>query len=125
AWLKDVSEDLYDPSYGDLIRVTGLVGFNRGKASSIVSELSGRDPDTRKVDESRIPVAYDKLEAALQEITGKYQFENFLMTIKSAGFISPKLINSKNALNFAYGLYLRLRADKDMPEGERKRITRR
>ena len=31
------------------------------------------------------------------------------MIIKSAGFISPKLIRSKNALNFAYIVYLKLK----------------
>lgn len=125
AWLKDDSEDLYDPAYGDVIRVAGLLGFRRGKASSIVSELSGRDPETRKVDESRIPVAYDKLEAALLEIVKKYHFENFLMTIKSAGFITPRMIGSKNALNFAYALYLWMRTDQSFSEGERKRIVKR
>lgn len=125
SWLKNETEDLYDPSYGDIIRVAGLVGFSRGKASSIVSELSGRDPETRRVDEHRIPVAYDKLEVALLEIVNKFNFENFIMIIKSAGFISSKMIGSKNALNFAYSLYLRLRADKLISEGERKRIVRR
>lgn len=125
AWLQHEAEDLYDPSYGDVIRVAGLVGFSRGKASSIVSELSGRDPETRKVDETRIPLAYDRLEGALLEIVRKYHFDNFLMTIKSAGFISAGMIGSKNALNFAYALYLRLRADGEMSEGERKRIVRR
>ncbi|MFX4288310.1 GmrSD restriction endonuclease domain-containing protein [Janibacter sp. G349] len=125
AWLKDDSEDLYDPTYSDMIRVAGLVGFSRGKASSIVSELSGRDPETRKVDEARIPVAYEKLEAALDTMVKKYHYENFVMTIKSAGFITPDMIGSKNALNFAYALYLRLRADSEMSEGERKRIVRR
>ncbi|MGW0177310.1 GmrSD restriction endonuclease domain-containing protein [Rhodococcus sp. NPDC003322] len=125
SWLKDDSEDLYDPSYGDVIRVAGLVGFSRGKASSIVSELSGRDPDTRKIDTDRVPVAYDRLESALLEIVKKYHFENFIMTIKSAGYISSDMIGSRNALNFAYALYLRLRADSSMQEGERKRIVRR
>ncbi|MFC5379328.1 GmrSD restriction endonuclease domain-containing protein [Aquipuribacter nitratireducens] len=125
AWLKDDSEDLYDPAYGDVIRVVGLVGFSRGKASSIVSELSGRDPETRRVDEARVPLAYDRLEAALGEVVRKYHFENFIMIIKSAGFISQDLIGSKNALNFAYALYLRLREDDSMTEGERKRIVRR
>lgn len=124
-WLKDDSEDLYDPTYGDMIRVAGLVGFDRGKASSIVSELSGRDPDTRKVDEARIPAAYDRLEASLLKIVNQFQFQNFLMLVKSAGFIRPTMIGSKNALNFAYALYLRLRDDKDLPEGERKRIVKR
>ena len=125
SWLKDEAEDLYDPEYGDMIRVAGLVGFSRGKASSIVSELSGRDPETRKVDEERIPVAYDKLERALLQIVNNYHFDNFLMLIKSAGFIATGMLNSKNALNFAYALYLRLREDKDMSEGERKRIVKR
>lgn len=125
AWLKDDSEDLYDPEYSDVIRVAGLVGFSRGKASSIVSELSGRDPDTRKIDEARIPVAYQKLEDALLQIVKKYHFENFIMTIKSAGFIIPSMVGSKNALNFAYALYLRLRMDPALTDGERKRIVRR
>lgn len=125
SWLKDDADDLYDPEYSDIIRVAGLVGFSRGKASSIVSELSGRDPDTRKVDDARIPVAYDSLEAALLEIVKKFHFENFIMTIKSAGFISSSMIGSKNALNFAYALYLRLRGDSTISEGERKRIVRR
>lgn len=125
AWLQHDSEDLYDPAYSDVIRVAGLLGFNRGKASSIVSELSGRDPETRKVDEDRIPIAYDKLERALLQIVNKYHFDNFLMLIKSSGFIAAGMVNSKNALNFAYALYLRLRDDKDMPEGERKRIVKR
>ena len=34
----------------------------------------------------------------------KYHFENFLMIIKSAGFIAAGMIGSKNALNFAYAL---------------------
>jgi hypothetical protein len=125
AWLKDDAEDLYDPAYGDVIRIAGLLGFSRGKASSIVSELSGRDPETRKVDEARIPGAYDRLEAALLEMVKRYHFENFLMIIKSAGFVAPGMIGSKNALNFAYALYLRLRADDTMSEGDRKRIVRR
>lgn len=125
SWLKNDSEDLYDPNYGDVIRVAGLAGFNRGKASSIVSELSGRDPDTRRVDETRIPVAYDKLEHVLLQMVKKFNLENFVMVVKSAGFIDPSQIGSKNALNFAYALYLRLREDASMAEGERKRIVRR
>jgi hypothetical protein len=125
SWLQHDAGDLYDPAYGDIIRVAGLVGFSRGKASAIVSELSGRDPDTRTVDEVRIPVAYDRLEAALLQIVKKFHFENFLMTVTSAGFIEPGMIGSKNVMNFAYALYLRLREDTSMSEGERKRIVRR
>ncbi|MFF1391978.1 GmrSD restriction endonuclease domain-containing protein [Rhodococcus erythropolis] len=123
-WLRNDTEDLYNPEYGDLIRVANLVGFDRGKVSALVSELSGRDPETRKVDESRIPLAYDRLETALLQIVKKYEFENFVMTIKSAGFIEPSMIGSMNAMNFSYALYLRLRKDSSMSEGERQRIVR-
>lgn len=125
SWLKNGAEDIYDPEYGDVIRVAGLVGFNRGKASSIVSELSGRDPETGKLDEDRIPDAYDKLEHALLQIVNNYHFDNFLLLIKSAGFITAGMVNSKNALNFAYALYLRLRQDITLSEGDRKRIVKR
>lgn len=125
AWLKDESDDLYDPSYTDVIRVAGLAGFSRGKPASVVSELSGLDPETRKMDESRIPGAYKRLGGALDQIVRKYHFENFLMMIKSAGFIDADMITSKNALNFAYGLYLRLRADSEISEGERQKIVKR
>jgi hypothetical protein len=37
-----------------------------------MGDLSGRDPETRVVDEARIPSAYDKLEAALMEIVRKF-----------------------------------------------------
>ena len=47
------------------------------------------------------------------------------MLVKSAGFITQGMVNSKNALNFAYALYLRLREVKAMSEGERKRIVKR
>lgn len=59
------------------------------------------------------------------QIVKKYHFENFLMIIKSAGYLSAGMIGSKNALNFAYALYLRLRGDDAVSEGERKRIVRR
>lgn len=124
SWLRNDAEDLYDPEYGDLIRVASLVGFDRGKVSALVSELSGRDPETRKVDEARIPIAYDRLEGALLQIVKKYEFENFVMTIKSAGFIQPSMIGSMNAMNFSYALYLRLRKDSAMAEAERQRIVR-
>jgi hypothetical protein len=44
--------------------------------------------------------------------------------VKSAGFISQKLISSKNSLNFSYALYLKLR-DQKMPESEIQHYVKR
>jgi hypothetical protein len=124
-WLKSQSDELFQPEYTDVIRIAGLVGFSRGKAGAIVSELSGLDPETRKIDESRIPAAYERFSNALDQLVRKTHLERFVMMIKSAGFIDASMIGSKNALNFAYALYLRLRDDDRLSEGERTRIVKR
>uniref|UniRef100_UPI0031F7B196 hypothetical protein n=1 Tax=Natronospira elongata TaxID=3110268 RepID=UPI0031F7B196 len=124
-WLSKQSDELFQPEYTDVIRVAGLVGFSRGKAGAIVSELSGLDPETRRIDESRIPGAYERFGNALDELVRKTHVERFVMMLKSVGFIDASMIGSKNALNFAYALYLRLRQNPDMSEGERTKIVKR
>lgn len=124
-WLQNESDELFRPDYTDVIRVAGLVGFSRGKAGAIVSELSGLDPETRKIDESRIPDAYERFGNALDELVRQTHVERFVMMLKSAGFIDASMIGSKNALNFAYAFYLRLRQNPDLTEGERSKIVKR
>ncbi|WP_138441211.1 GmrSD restriction endonuclease domain-containing protein [Marinobacter alexandrii] len=124
-WLQSQSDELFQPEYNDVIRIAGLVGFSRGKAGAIVSELSGLDPATRKIDESRIPDAFARFGHALDELVRKTHVERFVMMIKSAGFIDSSMIGSKNAFNFAYALYLRLRSNDKMSEGERSRLVKR
>jgi hypothetical protein len=46
------------------------------------------------------------------------------MIIKSAGFISPKLIRAQNALNVAYMLYLKLREQEENPANIEKYVRR-
>jgi hypothetical protein len=124
-WLQNESDELFQPEYTDVIRIAGLVGFSRGKAGAIVSELAGLDPATRKIDESRIPDAYARFGHALDQMVRKTHVERFVMMIKSAGFIDSSMIGSKNALNFAYALYLRLRTNEQLSEGERSQLVKR
>lgn len=124
-WLQNQSDELFQPEYTDVIRIAGLVGFSRGKAGAIVSELAGLDPATRKIDESRIPDAYARFGNALDQLVRKTHVERFVMMIKSAGFIDSTMIGSKNALNFAYALYLRLRSNENLSEGQRSQVVKR
>ena len=125
AWLRNDSSDLYDPTYTDVIRVAGLKEFKRGKVAALVSVLSGRDFETRTFSESLAIESFSRLEKVLLEVVNQYNFQQFTMTIKSAGFIAPRLVSSGNALNFAYALYLLLREQSEMTEGEIKRVVRR
>src|SRR5206468_2210199 len=51
-------------------------------------------------------------------------FERFTMILRSAGYVTPDLIGGQNAVNFAYILYLRGRAEK-LPADELERLVRR
>lgn len=108
-WLKNENEDLYDPDYNDLIRVAFTSQFDRGRLSDLVSLLSGRNFETRTFEESIAAESYKRLRLGVNNFINETNFKRFLMIIKSAGFISPKLIRSQNALNFAYILYLKLK----------------
>lgn len=125
SWLKDDSSDLYDPDYRDVIRVVGLHEFGRGRIDAVVSYLSGRDFETRTFKDDLALESFGRLERSLDEFVSQYNFTQFLMVIQSSGFDKSALITSRNALNFAYALFLRLRRDKDLSFGEIQRIVRR
>jgi len=108
-WLKDEKEDLYDPSYTDILRVSFTKEFNRGKLSDLVSLLSGRNFETRTFEESIAEESFSKLKKGVLHFMNETEFKRFVMIIKSAGFIIPEMIRSQNALNFAYIVYLKLR----------------
>lgn len=108
-WLKSENEDLYDPDYTDLIRVAFTSQFNRGRLSDLVSLLSGRNFETRTFEDSIAEQSFAALKIGVENFINKTNFQRFLIIVKSAGFISPKLIRSQNALNFAYVIYLKLR----------------
>ena len=109
VWLKKENEDLYDPSYNDLLRVAFTSQFNRGRLSDLVSLLSGRNFETRTFESDISTESYRILKIGVHNFINETNFKRFLMIVKSAGFISPKLLRSQNALNFAYILYLKLK----------------
>lgn len=108
-WLKTETEDLYDPDYNDLIRVAFTSQFNRGRLSDLVSLLSGRNFETRTFEQEIEESSFATLTNGVYNFINETNYKRFLMIIKSAGFISPKLIRSQNVINFAYILYLKLK----------------
>ena len=110
TWLKNETEDLYDPEYTDLLRVAFTHKFNRGKLADLVSLLSGRNFETRTFEDEIAKKSFEELDAGILDFINETNFKRFLMIVKSAGFISPFLIRSKNVINFAYILYLKLKS---------------
>lgn len=110
TWLKNENDDLYDPSYTDMLRVAFTTQFNRGKMSDLVSLLSGRNFETRTFEEEIAETSFSKLKEGILNFMNETNFKRFIMIIKSAGFIDTGMIRSQNALNFAYIVYLKLRS---------------
>ncbi|MCC8995366.1 MAG: DUF262 domain-containing protein [Candidatus Contendobacter sp.] len=108
-WLKTENEDLYDLDYNDLIRVAFTTQFNRGRLSDLVSLLSGRNFETRTYEDMIAEQSFSTLKSGVSNFINETNFKRFLMIIKSAGFISKKLIRSQNSINFSYIVYLKLK----------------
>ncbi len=122
-WLKDEIEDVYDPDYDDVIRVAFMHKYPRAKLSDLVSLLSGRDFESREYKEEVISDTYVKLKDGVMDVFSEYNFKQFMIAIRSAGFISKKLVNSQMALDFAFTLYLILIQSHEVSTGEVKRLV--
>jgi hypothetical protein len=116
AWLKNDNNDLYDPSYTDMLRVAFTSEFKRGKLEDLVALLSGRNFETKQYEESIIEESFGRLKQGIGRFMNESNFKRFIMIIKSAGFVDASMIISQNALNSAYILYLTLKAQNMRPE---------
>lgn len=124
AWLKNENDNIYDPTYNDLIRVAFTKEFDRGKLPDLVSLLSGRNFETKHYEESIAEASFAKLTDGVLSFINESNFKRFVMIIKSAGFIDGSMIRTQGALNFAYIVYLRLRAQ-GIHDGKIESLVRR
>lgn len=123
AWLRNDNESIFDPSYEDMLRVSFVHMFSRGKLKDLVSLLSGRDFETRDYNEEIAEESFSKLTEGIKHFMHQYYFEQFILAIKSAGFINSKLINSQNALDFSYVVYLKLALSGEVDKTKIKRCV--
>lgn len=122
-WLANDYDDIYDPNFGDMLRVSFMHQFRRGKLADLVSLLSGRDFITKEYRDDIIDDSYQKLDQGIMNFINQYHFSQFVMAIKGAGFVSSKQLNSQMTLDFAYTLYLLLLDDPEIPNAQIKRYV--
>lgn len=120
-WLKYDKDDIYDPDYNDVLRVAFMYKFGRGKLADLVALLSGRDFEARDYKAEIADESFAKLHDGVLSFMDKNNFQDFVLALRSAGFVSPSVIYSKGAVNFAYNLYLTLREDPSIPSTDVKR----
>lgn len=115
-WLKDTNDDIYDPSYTDMLRVAFTSEFRRGRLQDLVALLSGRNFETKQFEAEIAERAFESLKKGVLAFMNETHFKRFVMILRSAGFVSSDLMGGQNAANFAYILYLRGRADRLRPQ---------
>jgi hypothetical protein len=123
-WLKDVNDDIYDPTYTDMLRVAFTSEFGRGKLQDLVALVSGRNFETKQYEEAVAEESFARLKRGVLAFINKTHFDRITMILRSAGFVTSGLIGGRNAVNFAYILYLRGRAE-NMPAADLERLVRR
>ena len=122
-WIVNETEDIYVPTYSDVLRVSFTHKFMRGKIADLVSLLSGRDFETRENLESIAEDSFHKLLSVVEDFVNETNFKRYIMIVKSTGIIDPSLVRSQNVLNFGYILYLTLK-DKGMNSGLIEKLVR-
>lgn len=93
-WLKDVNDDLYDPSYTDMLRVAFTSEFRRGKLQDLVALLSGRNFETKQYEDAVAEEAFGRLKTGVLHFMNMTHFDRLTMILRSAGFITSNLIRS-------------------------------
>lgn len=122
-WIVKETEDIYVPSYTDVLRVSFTHKFKRGKISDLVSLLSGRDFETRENLETIAEASFAALRQGVEAFVNETNFKRYIMIVKSAGIIDASLVRSQNVLNFGYILYLTLK-DQKMDAGIIEKLVR-
>ncbi|MCY4183994.1 MAG: DUF262 domain-containing protein [Rhodobacteraceae bacterium] len=123
-WLKDINDDLYVPKYTDMLRVAFTSKFKRGKLEDLVALLSGRNFETREFDEEIVENSFGKLREGIEAFINETHYKRLNMFLRSTGFVTPSMIRSKNAVNFAFILYLKGREERVSPH-EIERLVKR
>ncbi|MEA3499874.1 MAG: DUF262 domain-containing protein [Candidatus Marinimicrobia bacterium] len=110
SWLKNENDDIYDPSYTDMLRVAFTSEFKRGRLQVLVALLSGRNFETREYEDTIAESSFKLLKKGIFNFMNEINFKRFVMIIRSAGFVESSMIRSQNVINFAYIVYLTLRS---------------
>lgn len=103
--------NIYTPVFDDVLRTSFMTKYDRGKLSNLTDLLHGRNFETRSFEEAIQEDTFKKFSDGVRNYCNEYTLKQFFDTIKAAGFVFPKLVNGRMAIDFAYTLFIRLRND--------------
>ena len=110
--LKEIFASGEDIHSGTAKTIFGLTSeptdLQRRKAKTVNFGIVYGISDWGLAEQLEIPVkeAFSLLKKGIKAFMNEWKFKQFLVMLKSAGFVNSKLINANMPLNFAYTLYL-------------------
>lgn len=110
-WMSNYQFNIFTPIFDDVLRTSFMTKYDRGKLANLTDLLHGRNFETRSFEESIQEESFIKFTDGVRNYCNEYTFKQFFDTIKSAGFVYPRLVKGRMALDFAYTLFMRLRND--------------
>ncbi|MCA9677591.1 MAG: DUF262 domain-containing protein [Myxococcales bacterium] len=90
-----------------LLRATCAVGFGRAKMRSIYRYLRGVDPSTGDTSEADREQRLQLLDEAAGACLDTTTWRDYQLRVAHAGFVSPALVSSNNAVINAFAFYVR------------------
>jgi hypothetical protein len=89
-----------------VLRMACGVGFGRARMSAVYRYLRGIDPITGDAEPSRRIERLEILDQAAAECVDSTRWRDFMLRVTHAGFVSPGLLASSNAVANAYAFYI-------------------
>jgi hypothetical protein len=94
------------PEPDQLLRVSVALGFHRARLKTMYQILRGKDLETDQFSEQLRTDQFGKLKIAQSHVLDLKHWHSFLNAVITTGYRTRELISSKNALIYAYALYL-------------------
>lgn len=100
-----------EPDPDHLLRVAVGLGFRRARLQHVYSILRGKDLETGEFSEKRRARQFDVLDQAQVYSLSLQHWHDFFKCLLRAGYRSRQVISSRNAILYAYTMYLIGRRD--------------
>lgn len=110
------------PSPDQLLRVSVGLAFKRARLQYIYSILRGKDLETEQFSDERREEQFNILQTAQEKVLNLTYWHDFLKCIRSAGFLSGRLISSQANLLYTYVFYLMGRTEYQIDEHKLRKV---
>lgn len=106
SWCRNGAENLYIPSYADVLKVVLISYFGKTRIGDLVSLLSGKTGVGKEVSKELSEQSFKMLGEGVKAFVSERNFRGFQEGLQNAGYCCNRLLYSQSVLNYCYAMYL-------------------